>query len=124
MRWPTGLTRPTSAISELAQNRARSIRNLNGVQQPAQRRAVVSAQAAHRGVVGGETLSVAVSGIHSIQFLGSVGDVPGVAVDDFTFNSVTAPVPEPSTWAMMILGFLGLGWMAYRRKSKPSLMAA
>jgi len=25
-------------------------------------------------------------------------------------------VPEPSTWAMMILGFLGLGFMAYRRK--------
>jgi hypothetical protein len=25
-------------------------------------------------------------------------------------------VPEPSTWAMMILGFLGLGFMTYRRK--------
>jgi hypothetical protein len=31
--------------------------------------------------------------------------------------SSTAPVPEPSTWAMMIIGFLGLGLMAYRRKS-------
>ena len=30
--------------------------------------------------------------------------------------SVSA-VPEPSTWAMMILGFFGLGFMAYRRKS-------
>jgi hypothetical protein len=30
---------------------------------------------------------------------------------------VTAPVPEPSTWAMMILGFLGLGFIAYRKKS-------
>jgi hypothetical protein len=27
-------------------------------------------------------------------------------------------VPEPSTWAMMILGFLGVGFMAYRRKSQ------
>jgi hypothetical protein len=26
-------------------------------------------------------------------------------------------VPEPSTWAMMILGFMGVGFMAYRRKS-------
>jgi hypothetical protein len=26
-------------------------------------------------------------------------------------------VPEPSTWAMMILGFLGVGVLAYRRKS-------
>jgi hypothetical protein len=25
-------------------------------------------------------------------------------------------VPEPSTWAMMILGFAGVGFMAYRRK--------
>jgi PEP-CTERM motif len=24
-------------------------------------------------------------------------------------------VPEPSTWAMMILGFAGLGFMAYRK---------
>jgi hypothetical protein len=31
--------------------------------------------------------------------------------------------PEPSTWAMMILGFAGIGLMAYRRKSKPALMA-
>jgi hypothetical protein len=29
-------------------------------------------------------------------------------------------VPEPSTWAMMILGFAGVGFMAYRRKSKGS----
>jgi hypothetical protein len=33
-------------------------------------------------------------------------------------------VPEPSTWAMMILGFACVGFMAYRRKSKPALMAA
>jgi hypothetical protein len=28
------------------------------------------------------------------------------------------------TWAMMLLGFAGIGFMAYRRKSKPALMAA
>jgi hypothetical protein len=33
-------------------------------------------------------------------------------------------VPEPSTWAMMLLGFAGMGFMAHRRKSKPALMAA
>jgi len=36
---------------------------------------------------------------------------------------LTAAVPEPSTWAMMILGFAGIGFMAYRRKFKPALMA-
>jgi PEP-CTERM motif len=33
-------------------------------------------------------------------------------------------VPEPSTWAMLILGFAGIGFMAYRRKNKPALMTA
>jgi hypothetical protein len=40
-----------------------------------------------------------------------------------TMTAITA-VPEPSTWAMMILGFAGIGFIAYRRKSKPALMAA
>jgi hypothetical protein len=34
-------------------------------------------------------------------------------------------VPEPSTWAMMILGFAGVGFMAYRRRNKsPALSLA
>jgi PEP-CTERM motif len=28
-----------------------------------------------------------------------------------------AAVPEPSTWAMIVLGFAGVGFLAYRRKS-------
>jgi hypothetical protein len=36
------------------------------------------------------------------------------------FEGVAA-VPEPSTWAMMILGFLGLGFMAHRRKNSMTL---
>jgi hypothetical protein len=36
----------------------------------------------------------------------------------------SSAVPEPSTWALMILGFAGVGFMAYRRRSKPALMAA
>jgi hypothetical protein len=30
----------------------------------------------------------------------------------------TAAIPEPSTWAMMILGFAGVGFMAYRRRNQ------
>jgi hypothetical protein len=41
-----------------------------------------------------------------------------------TFTPEIAAVPEPSTWAMMFLGFAGIGFMAYRRKSKLALMAA
>ena len=36
------------------------------------------------------------------------------ALDSF---SVASAVPEPSTWAMMILGFLGVGFMTYRKKT-------
>jgi hypothetical protein len=42
---------------------------------------------------------------------------------NFEFG-VAAAVPEPSTWAMMILGFFGLGFMAYRRKDSLALKAA
>jgi hypothetical protein len=42
---------------------------------------------------------------------------------DYTPTAIAA-VPEPSTWAMMILGFAGVGFMAYRRKNKPSFRVA
>lgn len=35
-------------------------------------------------------------------------------------TSQISGVPEPSTWAMMLLGFAGVGFMAYRRKNQPS----
>jgi hypothetical protein len=38
--------------------------------------------------------------------------------------TLTAAVPEPSTWAMMILGFAGIGFMAYRRKSSATVLTA
>ncbi|MBR0695871.1 PEPxxWA-CTERM sorting domain-containing protein [Bradyrhizobium lablabi] len=37
---------------------------------------------------------------------------------------MTAAAPEPSTWAMMILGFCGSGFLAYRRKDQTTLNAA
>ena len=55
----------------------------------------------------------------------------GDAFDTVVFSSTTpafettnlsvANVPEPSTWAMMILGFFGVGFMAYRKKSQKTL---
>lgn len=40
------------------------------------------------------------------------------------FVQIGSGVPEPSTWAMMIAGFMGLGFVAYRRKDKAALCAA
>jgi hypothetical protein len=44
------------------------------------------------------------------------------ATGDQVIGTVAA-VPEPSTWAMMILGFAGVGFIAYRR-SKPMFRLA
>jgi hypothetical protein len=32
--------------------------------------------------------------------------------------SIAAPVPEASTWAMLLLGFAGIGFLAYRRRNQ------
>ena len=37
-----------------------------------------------------------------------------------TFNANSVPVPEPATWAMMLVGFAGIG-MALRRRRQPVL---
>jgi hypothetical protein len=34
--------------------------------------------------------------------------------------AATPAVPEPSTWAMLILGFAAVGFMAYRRRNAPA----
>lgn len=44
------------------------------------------------------------------------GSNGGIYLDDVSVTPLTAAVPEPSTWAMMILGFLGLGFLAHRRR--------
>lgn len=48
---------------------------------------------------------------------------PGIYALAFRLDATSA-VPEPSTWAMMMLGFASLGFMAYRRKDKLPLSAA
>jgi hypothetical protein len=61
----------------------------------------------------------------------TVGDPPGTE-GNWSLNvfGPSAPfaefadppsVPEPSTWATMIIGLLGLGWMIYRQKTSHSM---
>jgi PEP-CTERM motif len=48
--------------------------------------------------------------------------------NSFEFDNVVAggasAVPEPSTWAMLLLGFTGLGYAAFRRSKAPILAMA
>jgi hypothetical protein len=47
----------------------------------------------------------------------------GAQLDNFVVDNVAA-VPEASTWAMIILGFACVGFMAYRRKMIVAVAAA
>jgi hypothetical protein len=44
-------------------------------------------------------------------------------LDNFEVDGPVSGVPEPSTWAMLLIGLFGLGWLAYRRKSRTVLAA-
>jgi hypothetical protein len=48
---------------------------------------------------------------------------PGISLEFSAGTSNVSPVPEPSTWGMMILGFCGLGFMAYRRKQSGAALS-
>ena len=62
------------------------------------------------------------NGSYTLTFAFDAGLQP--AKDLLLDNVSIAAVPEPSTWAMLILGFAGIGFMAYRRKSQPAVLAA
>lgn len=46
------------------------------------------------------------------------------AADVLVDNIAISAVPEPSTWAMMVLGFFGLGFIAYRRRKQEDMHLA
>jgi hypothetical protein len=50
-------------------------------------------------------------------------DIVGAGAFNASFSLSGSPVPEPSTWAMMLLGFAGLGFAAYR-KSRSAISVA
>jgi hypothetical protein len=41
---------------------------------------------------------------------------------DLLSQTTIGGVPEPSTWAMMILGFAGVGFMTYRRRNQSAAL--
>jgi hypothetical protein len=42
----------------------------------------------------------------------------------FEIDSIATAVPEPSTWALMVIGFAGLGFLGYRRSNRSSFRFA
>jgi hypothetical protein len=58
------------------------------------------------------------------DYLLSSNNPLGIFNPGITANSLVASVPEPSTWAMLLLGFGGLGFAAHRGKKRGSVVAS
>jgi hypothetical protein len=67
-------------------------------------------------------IGITTNGIFSFDIFSNPSDPMHVAIfgllvgNDPGVLTISAAVPEPGTWAMMILGFLGLAMMTYRRR--------
>jgi hypothetical protein len=67
----------------------------------------------------GYTSGVPISSFMSLagQTIAGMSLIPGSYTFDLPNDTITLEigVPEPATWAMMLLGFAGLGLAGYRR---------
>ncbi|MDN3275921.1 PEP-CTERM sorting domain-containing protein [Frankia sp. RB7] len=62
-------------------------------------------------------------GTYTVTFFygGSIAGSPVPTYASGSASTVVTAVPEPATWAMMMLGFLGVGLVSYRRRAGSSL---
>jgi len=62
------------------------------------------------------------TGFFDVTQIGAVPYDPETAF--FVTGPLASPVPEPSTWAMLLLGFTGLGFVGYRQTRRAMPQAA
>jgi hypothetical protein len=65
-------------------------------------------------IVNGIDIPFEDGGDNSIINLGSLGPDIDLTIEGDGVFAIGGAVPEPSTWAMMLLGFAGLGFVGYR----------
>jgi hypothetical protein len=73
------------------------------------------------GLLSASTFASSDGGTAAFFAADITSQIPSGAVNTGPVGGLTisTAVPEPSTWAMLILGFAGIGFMAYRRKNRP-----
>jgi uncharacterized membrane protein len=72
----------------------------------------------------GATSSTA-NGINDLgRIVGFYTAADGNTIGFITGNTIGTTIPEPSTWAMMLAGFAGLGFLGYRQTRRAKLQAA
>jgi hypothetical protein len=81
---------------------------------------VLSRNAVPDSLSGDFTLLATGNGSAWVSAMGVTFDVRGTNV----FTPVTAPIPEPSTWALMAAGLVSIGALARRRSRGPASLAS
>ena len=69
----------------------------------------------------GYLISIGTSGDFSSVVMGTAPNASDFefAITGASVTGLSSDVPEPSTWAMMLLGFAGLGYVGFRRSRQP-----
>jgi PEP-CTERM motif len=82
------------------------------------------ADATHPFAIGHPRPSAGNFANFAVPFVANLSIAPGTALchEDTACTGLVA-APEPSTWAMMLLGFAGLGFFGYRKTCKGTLAA-
>lgn len=80
---------------------------------------------ADAGLLSASQFGLSSGGSPNVNFSADISSNIGGTINTGTVGGIfVASVPEPSTWAMLILGFAGVGFMAYRRKNQGALRLA
>jgi hypothetical protein len=83
-------------------------------------------------LISSQTLSLlsnyniySISGVGTFRGLTIFDDVDeaGLRFQNLSYNSVSGATPEPATWAMLVLGFAGIGLAALRHSAKGATAA-
>ena len=75
------------------------------------------------GTTGAWEFSQSLAGTIAVGANVGFGTIPALLPEVRIEGELTAAVPELSTWAMMLLGFAGIGYGVYRRKRMAALAA-
>ena len=70
-----------------------------------------------------ESMSFTGSGPSTTIVLQGDAGLNYIGLDNVTVAPTSGAIPEPSTWAMMLLGFAGLGYAGFRRSAKVAALA-
>ncbi len=60
----------------------------------------------------------------TVNAVPSCGNCDIIGVDDVYYSYAGSAVPEPSSWAMLLIGFAGLGYVGYRASRKSGALPA